>query len=237
MATTVEGARRGWSERTLRRVLALMVVVGALVTIGGAYFAYKPRGVYWSRVDVQFLVPYSSVNPNVIKASSQSLVMTAGAVARVVDPSGGKERLADQNVTLASEGIRHGWAVTLPNSGSQFTTSFADPLVQVEVVGTTPDEVLGQMHVLLQRVQSTLAWLQGDGTVPKHNRISLLDSPSSPPLYFQANRRSRAVLAVLALGTGLTIVARILVRRVAQSRMRKHRPPRPAREVRQLEPL
>jgi hypothetical protein len=203
---------RDMSGRRLLLVRAVTAVC-IVVTLGAAWIVHQERGVFWSRVDVQFLLPLSQDNPNALRDTSRSLVMTAGAVARAVDPSGGKAQVTSPLVTLASEGIRHGWSVTQPNDGSQFVAIFDQPIVQVEAVGSTPAEVRSEMADALGKVTNTLRAFERASQIAPNTAIRLLDSAAPPPMYYEGGSKLRAVLATLALGGLITAAARIVAGR------------------------
>ncbi len=207
------------SRNFRRRSVTAIALIGILLTVSSAYLASKPRGVFWSRVTVKLEVPTSSVYPNSITASSHSLVVAAGEIARFVDPSGGKKLLADQGVTLASEGLTHATQVTLPNSGSQFVTSFDEQLLQVEAVGTTVHEVQSRMQVALGEIRRVLGQLEHRDNLAPQNRIPLQYSPARiPQIFVQGGSRIRAVLSIALLGAGLTALALHLARTVGVRR-------------------
>src|SRR5262249_37670069 len=145
---------------TLRLLTVGAAALGALISFAAAAYVADRPGVYWSRVQVRFVAPASAVNPNGLQVSPSSLVKAAGVVAKIVDPTGGQNRVTSPDVTLASEGLRHAWSVTQPNTGGQWANNFTDPWLNVEAVGTTPAEVGTTMNGLLARITATLTSLE-----------------------------------------------------------------------------
>jgi hypothetical protein len=139
--------------------------------------------------------------------------MTAGLIALLADPSGGKVGLANQTVTLASEGLRHGSAVTMVNEGGQWVNNFDRPAVQVETVGTTVAEVQQEMQTELGKVRDALTQLENQAQIDPNTAISLRNSTSPPPIYYQGGSQIRALAATIALGLIVTLSLRTILRR------------------------
>jgi hypothetical protein len=170
-------------------------------------------------VRVLFLVPQSSANPNALATTSSSVITTAGAVARIVDP--GVEQTASDDVTLAGEGVRHGFAVRLPNNGGQWATNFDRPELEVQAVGSSAAEVNATMNGVLREIRTTLQNLQASRRVAPHNMITVSQSPPTVPLYYQTGSPVRALAATLLLGVGLSLAAAGLARRLERRRRRR----------------
>jgi len=196
------------------------MVGGVLATLAAAAAAAHTKGVYYSREQVRFVAPTNIGNPNALQHSPSSMVMVAGAVGQMVDDSQ-RPRAASQKVTITGMGIRNGWSVTLPNSGGQWANNYTNPYLDVQVAGPSPTEVATTMRSLLTRIDTALATLQRAQQVAPVNLIrTQLSSLDSPPMYYQRGSRVRTILAVLALGFGVTaagtvIAGRFVARRAA----------------------
>jgi hypothetical protein len=201
------------SGRRQRWQLFTTYVVGAFVTLLAAAHFAQIRGVYWSEVQVVFLAPTSTVNPNVLQITPSSLIATAGIVAQTVDHSDSTVRVSSTAVTLAGEGIEKGYAVTLPNSGGQWANNYTQALLDVQVVGPTFAEVSQRLTQLVHEINQSLSTLQQDAGVAPVNLIRTQLSPPNPPVYIQSGSRMRAGIATVALGFGLTAVAASWLRR------------------------
>jgi hypothetical protein len=199
-----------------------VALAGVLITCVCALNFGRTHGVYFSRVTVVFLLPHSSKNPNALQAGNDGLVTLAGAVGkRVSDPETSVKVVSD-SVTLPGEGISHGYAVRLPNNGGQWAINYDQPVLDVQAVGTSLQEVSGTVNGVLARIRSELSSMQRAEHVNKYNLVSMRPSPQTPPLYFISGSRIRALGATLLLGTGITIAATIgfgrAVRRLRVSR-------------------
>jgi hypothetical protein len=206
--------RRSWPIWTA----VAFAILGMATTLGLAATAATARGVYWSELQVRFMSPHSAANQNVLQISPSSLVMAAGAVEKmVIDTSA--PRVIDPANTLASQGVKHGFGVSLPNTGGQWASNFTDPWLEVQAVGSSPAEVVAATRTLVARIDAALATLQRRAHVDRYNLISTQLSPlSGPAVYYQAGSRSRAAVAALVLGTGITSIVVVLLLRYARRR-------------------
>jgi hypothetical protein len=207
-----------------RRLAVLVAVVGVIVTLGAASAASSVRGVYWSMVQVHFIVPKSTENPNGLQISLRSLANVAGSVARMVDGSR-SPRVVKPDMPLASQGILHGWSVQQPNRGGQWSNQYSDPYVTVQAVGSDPTEVLQTMQRLIGQVNLALNKLERESDVASVNMIRTQLSPPSVPLFHRGGSKPRALLATLALGFGITAALAALARRAGTRWQRRRSPP------------
>ncbi|KRD42979.1 hypothetical protein ASE38_01425 [Cellulomonas sp. Root930] len=198
------------------------VVVGGLVAIAILCFgAQNSAGVYWTQVDVVFLIPQSARNPNSLEVTSQSLISTAGVVALRVNHGETASALSSSSVSLVGEGIRDGHSVRLPNAGGQWADNYTRPVLDVQVVGPSRDDVRAELDALLAQIQSTLDDLQISGGADEFNRITTQYAPSSPVISFIATQAKRAIVAIVLLGSLLTLAAVVLVDGVVGRRARR----------------
>ena len=179
--------------------------------------ATKP-GVYWSQVKVVFLAPSSSRFPNALVNASGGIISVAGTVGRLVDPRAPSAHVSSPTVTLADQGIRDGYTVTLPNDGNQFADNFDQPLLDVQAVGGSVAAVTAVMQRLISQIKANLTTLQDRVNVAPANRITTSLSPSRIQIHYIAGSRARAVSACLALGLAITAAAAFLLRRRLRSR-------------------
>jgi hypothetical protein len=202
----------------LHRYVAYVCVGGVLATLAAAAAAAHTKGAYYSREQVRFLAPTGEGNTNTLQLSPRSMVMVAGAVGQMIDDDQ-RPRAASQNVTITGMGIRNGWSVTLPNTGGQWANNYTSPYLDVQVAGPSATEVATTMRRVVARIRRALATLQRAQHVAPANLIrTQLSSLSSPPIYYQRGSRMRAVLAVLALGFGVTTAGAGAARRFVARR-------------------
>jgi len=191
-------------------------VIGVPVSAMCAVAASKAPGVYWSRVQISFIAPNSTTNPNGLQITSSSLISAAGAVGKMVDNRTSAARLGSATVTLAGEGIRNGYSVTLPNDGGQWVSSFNSPWLDVQAVASDPLTVSQRMSALLRQINVALAHLQSEQSVAPRNLIRTQASPPSVPIYYQRGSRMRASAGTLVLGLILTTALAGACRRPSQ---------------------
>jgi hypothetical protein len=196
----------------LLRTCAILLVGMLISGSAGRYFAHRP-GVYWSQVTVVLIAPKSIANPNGLSISSESLISTAGVIAKMVGSSPRAPAVVSDSVTLVGEGIRHGYGVRLPNSGGQFATNFDRAALDVQAAGTTVAEVGATLNRVLNEITADLSRLQSQAGVAEVNLIRSQLSPPSPPIYYQTGSKTRALAITLVLGAGLTGFALWLARR------------------------
>ena len=192
----------------LIRVLARywpIVVVGGLCTAGIGLAAISNEGVYFTRTNVVFHAPTSNVNPNAIRTQSESIIDTAGLVAKRVSGPGKVTKFASPEVTLVGLGVRDGWSLRLPDTGGQWASNFATQMLVLDIVGPSPEVVQDRQEVLIQRAQQELHQLQRDAGVDPVNDIIAIPAPDSSVIFHIQGHRSRALGMTALLGVGVTI--------------------------------
>lgn len=196
---------RGW--------LAYVALLGIVVTVAAAYHISRVPGVYYSQVNVVFTAPKSSANPNTLIVGTEGLTIAAGVVAKMIGSQSGVQT-ASSGVILPSVGVRSGYSVRLPDDGGQYAHNFDKSLLDVQVVDPNPKVVSATMNRLLAEIAADLKTVQDSQHVTQVNRISIVQNPSTPPLYLLTGSRGRALLATLMFGFGITgIVASAIGRR------------------------
>lgn len=184
-----------------------------LITVFFANHVTRQPGVYYADVKVVFLVPSSAANPNPLLSGTGGLTGVAGVIGKMVDPGAPSARVVSPLVTLADQGIRKGYSVTLPNDGGQFALNFDQPLLDVQVVGPTPTYVATTMQTLVNRIAADLSSLQSAAQVEPVNRITLSASPSSTEIFYLTGSRVRALATTIGLGVALTVAAMVFLLR------------------------
>ncbi|WP_197674428.1 hypothetical protein [Agrococcus carbonis] len=182
-----------------------MVVIGAILTaVAGAAVAQQD-GVHYSRTELIFLAPTSDDRPNAIGTQSDSITMTAGAVARAVVGPARLPKYASPEVTLVGLGVDEGWSLRLPDTGGQWATNFATQRLVLEVAAPTAEAVAAQQEELVREVAATLESLQARYGVAPASRITVIESPEAPVIQHVTGSRVRALAMTAALGIGLTL--------------------------------
>jgi hypothetical protein len=175
-------------------------------------------GVYWSQVQVVFLAPTSTLNPNTLTTESDSLVATAGLVEREVNLGHPSTATTSASVNLVDEGVRSGVLIRLPNGGGQWAYSFSSPVLDVQAAGGTPQEVRSLLDDAVYRISADLDRRQNESSVLVQNRIRLTVSPAEADIYYRSGDPKRAAAAVVLLGTGFTLAAITVTDRIMTNR-------------------
>ena len=196
-------------------LVAVVATLGVLSSLAAAGFSAKAPGVYWSRVQIWFVAPGSTNNPNALRATSSSLIATAGAVGKMVDSRRLSANFGSGSVTLSDEGQRHGSSVALPNTGSQWVAGYGAPWLDVQAVDSDPATVASTMGRLVDQINSSLFALQQRQNAPAKSLIRTQMSPGAIPIYYRRGSSIRAAAASLVLGLILT---HALVRRLRRPR-------------------
>ncbi len=191
-----------------------VVLVGILLTLGGAAAAAGARGVWFEQGVVVFIAPPGAVERNAFERGSSSLVSTAGLVGREVEePMGGPLALSPQ-ATLVDLGIRDGVWVRLPNDGGQWRTSFDRAELDLQVTGSDVARVRERFAIAVEQIRDTLRGGQVTLGVPRSAFVDAELSPPAPPVMLRTGSRSRAVLAALVLGVVATLVLTVRLDRL-----------------------
>jgi hypothetical protein len=199
-----------------RWLIALLLLAGAVVALHAAA-QYPP--VYSSRVEVRFLPPQTSRNPNSLEFTTGGVIATAGLVARTLTAAS-EEPPSATTVLLHDRGIREGTSVVVPNSGGQWAANFEDPILDVQAVGASPEDVSALRDDRVAAIKAELARLQAD--VPTKLRITTATTPVDPMVEAKQGSPHRALLALTVLlgGLGLWLLA-IVDRALTRARRRR----------------
>lgn len=184
-----------------------VVVVGVVATAAVLFGIQQQEPVFYSRAQVYFLAPSSTLNPNVLRVASLDLVTAAGVVGKRVNDTGNLTGTASMDVTLIGRGVRDGSAVMLPDNGGQWSVSYNRQSLDVQVAAATPEAVRERQSEIFAEVDDELASLQGELNVPIADLITTEIVPSDPIILPMSGERRRAQAMTLALGLGATLLA------------------------------
>lgn len=217
--------------RLLTRYWAV-VLVGGLCTAGAGLAAISDPGVYFTRTELVFLAPTSSLYPNAIRTQSEDIIDMAGVVAKRVTGPGKVTKFSSPDVTLLGQGIRDGWSLRLPDTGGQWATNFAVQTLVLDVVAPTREEVQGRQAALISRVRRELDLLQRDADVAPVNDITMMPAPASTTIYHVTGQRFLALGMTTILGVSLTTTVVLAAARRRRRRRRGRRAKRLAKSGR-----
>jgi len=184
-----------------------ILLIGAVLTAGSGFTAATADGAYFTRTELVFLAPTSTLYPNALRTQSEDIIITAGLVAKRVTGPGKVTKFASADVTLVGLGVREGWSLRLPDTGGQWASNFATQRLFLDVVGPTQERVREQQLQLIDEVEHELDALQREQGVDPVNDITVITAPESTTIYSVGVNKARALAMVAILGGGATIAA------------------------------
>lgn len=183
-----------------------ILVIGALCTASVGLVAVRADGVYWSRTNVVFLAPSSTLYPNALKTRSEDLIITAGLVAKRINGPAAVEKFSSVDATMIGVPRTDSpfW-LRLPDTGGQWSPNFADQFLILEVVGDSPEEVRAIQDEVVERARFELNAMQREQLVDPVNDITLTVAPDPAIVFHVTGNRIRALGMIGALGMGVTL--------------------------------
>ncbi|WP_255769400.1 hypothetical protein [Pseudarthrobacter sulfonivorans] len=200
-----------------------VVLVGVLMTALVCSLLINAGRTYWASVDLVFLQPGESAVANVSDSAVPSLISFAGIVKRRASQDGTPVELPSSNATLYGSGVRNGYSITLPNTGTQWAVSYSRPVLAVQVVGGSPDQVRQTVNRVLTMIEVSSRELQSEQGVPAKDFITLDRSPETPEIVDLGSSKTGRVKGLLALsmvGLALTALAALEIDRLVMLRTR-----------------
>lgn len=185
-----------------------VAVVGVLLTCVAAGVALRDTSVYWSRTNIVFLAPSSTLYPNSLKTLSEDLVITAGIVAKRVNGPDRVLKYASTDPTIIGvppDGTDY-W-LRLPDTGGQWSVGYNDQLLLLDVKGNSIDEARRTRDEVIARVRDELNLMQREHGVAPVNDITVTVAPAPPVLARATGSTTRALGMIAVLGGGATLAA------------------------------
>ncbi|WP_116950082.1 hypothetical protein [Jiangella endophytica] len=195
-----------------------VVLAGLLCTGALAFVLTSGDDVYWSRTEVVFLAPTSRVNPNSLSAPSEDLIITAGAVAKMVTGPDATLKYASPDANLVGIGVRDGWSVRLPDYGGQWAPHFNRQVLVVEVVAPDRESAVARQQELVDRIAQELDALQRNAGVAPVNDITVTVNPETSTVYEVGGSKVRTLAMTAVLGGGATLAVIVLLEYRARRR-------------------
>lgn len=199
-----------------------LVLLGVVATgVVAALIASKP-GVYSTRVDVVFFPSQQSdpTDANTFSTSADVIAM-AGLVEREVNADRETSALTSQDVSLSGTGIRNGTQIRLPNAGGQWDYNFNSPMLTVQSVGSSAEQVVAERTRAVEEITGKLRELQDqEGALPA-NRITTRVVPDYPKVTYSGGHPTRALAGVVVIGAGLTLTVTVTVDHLLLLRRRR----------------
>jgi hypothetical protein len=198
----------------------LIALAGCVLTVVLTVLVHQRPGVHFTDVNAILLNPptkakakavqpgraaVADVPVNPLNDTDPALVRAAGVVARVLDQGGSTSRSGSDSVSLVGQGVKHGFSVTLPNSGGQWVYRFERPVLNVQVVGRTDEEVQARLRTAMTEIRTTLQAQQRATGAGQDQWIRVLQYPTRPVIIDGRGDRRRAAAVTFALGLLVTL--------------------------------
>ncbi|MFJ4265386.1 hypothetical protein ACIPY1_02395 [Paenarthrobacter nicotinovorans] len=215
------------SQTLLRLLMKRWYVASAVIFLGfvglGAIRAQEP--VYWAQTEVSFVAPNSDPAYWIPGGDNAVLVPFAALVERRVNAGSDSVDLVLARGTLYGAGVKQGYSVTLPNAGGQWAKSFTRPVLLVQVVDTSAENVNRVLTTVIERIKGACNTLQEEEHVDSR-LIFTVSTPSSPEIIFGGGTqvdRIKGAAIWLTLFAGAALAATYVVDRRLT---RQHKPRR-----------
>jgi hypothetical protein len=200
-----------------------VVLVGLAVTVLCYSLLSHSGGAYSTQTSVLFVSPGDKGFGEINDGNLNSLIDFAAVVERKIHDGEPSDRLAE-NASLYGSGISKGDQVLLINSGSQWENSFGTPALAIKVVGPSAAWVSNRLDEITSRILRISQTSQIDAGVKTENMIATQLVPSTSAVGYIGSTRStqaRGLVALLAVGGGLSLAAAVGLDRLISRRSRR----------------
>ncbi len=188
-----------------------VVLVGAVCTAAVGYVAISDKGVYFTRTELVFLAPTSTLYPNALRTQSEDVIDTAGVVAKRMTGPGRVTKYSSPTVTLVGLGVRDGWSLRLPDTGGQWASNYSTQVLVLDIVGPDADLVRERQDALIGQARAELDGMQRRARVDPVNDITATPAPESTVIYRVGGSRIRALGMTAVLGVAATAALVVLL--------------------------
>ncbi|TPV49817.1 hypothetical protein FJ661_14575 [Pseudarthrobacter phenanthrenivorans] len=198
-----------------------VVVMGLILTIWASSSLAAVERTYWVEIQLVFIQPGGASVANVSDHIIPSLVNFAGIVQRRVTETGSAVELPSSGATLYGSGIREGYSITLPNSGTQWAASYTRPVLVVQAVGHSPEAARETLDRALTAVDVAAGELQNAEGVPPESHVFIDRSPATPAVIDvggTAIGRMKGLAALAGVGLALTASSAVGLDRMVRNR-------------------
>jgi len=183
-----------------------IVLVAIGLSVLAALLLARTEPVYRARTEVVFLAPTSARYPNELVTQTESLIVTAGAVAKRINGADTELKFGSPlvNPVGAPSTGKSTW-ISLLDIGTQWVPVFDDQILVVDAVGSSPDEVRRRIDAAADRIQTELRELQQEMKVEPADYITTRMSPVAPVVLEVTGSKTRAAGMTLLIGAFLTV--------------------------------
>lgn len=174
-----------------------------LLMIPFLYAAGTAPGVYYSKTDVLFLAPRLPASGNALQEDPAQTLAFASLVTHRFNVDAGNTVPRSTSAPLYGTGIRSGHLVYIPSSGGQWQMSYNRPVITVEIVAESVDEVVIERQRILDSIASLAKDAQQELGIKPAANITTEPAPSVEFVAHVGVRNTTAVLVLVLLTIGL----------------------------------
>lgn len=201
-----------------RRRIALLVVI---MMIPVTFAATEVKGVFYSRADVLFLPPSALVGGNLLQADPAQTLSFAAIVEHRVNAEHPSTAPRSTSAPLYGTGARNTHAVYIPSSGGQWQLSFSRPVITVEVVADSAEDVTYVLNQLVGRISELATETQTVNGIQPAAHITTEPSPGVPYVTYISVRNDQAAVALVLLTLGLAAGIPLVTERLTANRPKR----------------
>lgn len=176
------------------------VSAAVLILVVAAFFTWHRVGGVWVATPViTFLRPGAQILEPENGLKDESIIGFASTVATQINQGHAPESFAADDAPLYGAGLRQGIRVSVPNIGGQWSTSYSDAEIIIQVVGTDRAWVESTERSLLRDVDLYAAAAQKEAGTSSKFQIVTSVMPLSTQLSHVVSGKQTTVEALGAL--------------------------------------
>lgn len=177
--------------------------------------------VYFTQFDVDVLPPPQAVGNNKLQADPFGLAPVAGLLVEEFNHGHHPVNMSTTLTTLYGEGEYSGYRVRMRNEGNQWQPVYQHPVIDVQVVDSSPAAVTQQAHAIVADLTRLLSQRQNALRPASPLQLSLQAASTDPVVTEVGGNLPRAAGGLALLGGSLTLVALLWSDRVADAVRRR----------------
>lgn len=199
------------SRRFLQLVRRFWLVVAIGVAVAGLLaLRTASETVFWVKQSVTVAQPAEPTTPKTLEDLPSTAVPAATVLMQIVNGNHSTPRSNAPDATLYGEGKRDAVSARLRDVGGQWGSVIPNPIIDIQVVGPTPEGVSAQLTAETDRIATALATLQQRLHVDPTRQLVIQPPQVGPSVVEVSGSRTRAraaTVAIVLLATGTLLVA------------------------------
>ncbi len=158
-----------------RRWYLFVIALGCVLV--GSFYLNSGQRVFVTTAEFVMVGPGTSLGFEPPGDTRETLINFADVVSRTLNAEHPTYGLSSPAATLFGNGLRSGVSVRLANSGSQWNSSFASPVITVQILDSSAEKVQGQLNEVTKSINTITRDIQvGSGARP----ATLITADSDP---------------------------------------------------------